>query len=175
FCSLAQGGEVGGTGEKITAPWTKQLATVDQIDGEPILFVLIGKVAPEIIVWPHSPQGLKREGDQAPRPKAVVVVAGVLDMNLYSRAELACVLVKRRLEPTVPQPSTMHPTGREGFHFCHYSARLEIRRAEQLQWTRRAAPLGKSGAFQHHRSGVASRHPQIGCVRARIYPCALAE
>src|SRR5262245_31952206 len=85
------------------------------------------------------------------------------------------MLVKRRLEPAVSQPATTHPLCREGFHLCHQSARLEIRCTEQLQWTRRAAPLGKSRAFQHHRSWVAPGHPEVGCVWAWIHPRALAE
>ena len=38
------------------------------------------------------------------------------------------------------------------------STRLEIRRAEELQRSCRAAPLGQGRAFEHHSSGIAASH-----------------
>jgi hypothetical protein len=52
---------------------------------------------------------------------------------------------------------------------------IQIRSTEKLQWARRAAPLRERRPLEHHRAGIAARHPQVRGVRAGIDPGALAE
>src|SRR5436309_14827081 len=58
--------EIGRRGSGIINPLAQQLASVDEIDSEPIAFVLIGKVAPMIIGPSESPPGLQRKGEEPP-------------------------------------------------------------------------------------------------------------
>ena len=96
-------------------------------------------------------------------------------MKLDSSAQLPRVLVEGRLEPAFAQRAALHPFGRERAHPCQDLFRIQVRGAEELQRTRGAAPFRQRGAFEHHRAGVAARHPEVRRVGAGVDPDALAE
>src|SRR5687767_1111647 len=98
------------------------------------MFILIRKIAPEIVVRPQSAQCFEHESYDPPGAKCFVVVTRIIDMNLNSRAKLACVLMKSRLEPALTQTTAAQPCRRERFHLCQQFARFQIGRAEKFQW-----------------------------------------
>src|SRR5687768_11992782 len=82
----------------IVDPLAQQAAAVDDIDRPPAV-VLVGEVAPQLVLRPQPAQRLEREGHQPPGPERGVVVGRVLDMDLQPGAQLAGMLVESRLEP----------------------------------------------------------------------------
>ena len=86
----------------------------------------------------------------------------ILDVNLHAGAELAGVLVKRRLEPARPQPTAVQPVRRERLHSATSAARIDVGRAEELERSRRAAAFGQRRAFEHDRAGVARAIQRFG-------------
>src|SRR5258708_34840195 len=102
--------QIGGRRRRIVHPTAQQIAPVDHVDRGPVLLILVGKVAPDLVIRPQSPESLEREREQSPRPESlVVIVRGVFHMHLDARAELAYVLMKRRLEPAGPELTATHP------------------------------------------------------------------
>src|SRR5262245_32391088 len=86
--------EVAGRRGGIVHPLAQGRPAIDEIDGETRGFVLVGKFAPERIVGPYRADRLEGESDQPPGPELRVVVAGIVDVDLDARAELAGVLVE---------------------------------------------------------------------------------
>ena len=105
----------------------------------------------------------------------MVRVVAILDVDLDAVAELAGVLVKGRFEPAFAQAATGEPVGRQGVHSGQQRASIEVGGAEEFERAGGAAPFGERRAFEHHRAGVATRHRQVGCVRAGVDPGPLAE
>jgi len=101
FVRARQRVQVGGSRGRVIHQRRSSSLAVDHVDGEAPLLVLVREIPPQRIVGSQTPQRLEREREQPPRPKRlVVVVSGVLDVNLESRAQLAGVLVEGGLEPT---------------------------------------------------------------------------
>src|SRR5712672_3953270 len=95
--------QIGRRRRRIIDPTAQQIAPVDHVNRRPVLLVLIGKVAPDLVVRPQAPQSFECEREQAPRPESlVVVVRRVFHMHLDALAELPGVLMKRGLEPAGP-------------------------------------------------------------------------
>ena len=68
---------------------------------------------------------LERERQQPPRPERRVVVAGPSTWICTPAAELADVLVERRLEPALAQAAAAQPLRRERLHLAS-SARASM-------------------------------------------------
>ncbi len=64
--------------------------------------------------------------------KASVIVPGVVDVDLQTRAEFADVLLKCRFEPALAQAATFQPLRRELVHRGAQSASVDVRRTEQF-------------------------------------------
>ena len=105
----------------------------------------------------------------------MIVVSGVLDVNLESRAQLAGVLVEHGLKPTGTQLATTQPRRRQRPHLRQQRRDIQIRGAQQLQRPRRAAAFRERRALEHHRTGITARHPQVRGVGTRVHPGALAH
>src|SRR5262249_109116 len=71
----------------------------DHVDRALTVFVLVVEITPERIVGIEPPDRLERKRLHAPGLERVVIVRRTLDVDLHAVAELADVLVKRRLEP----------------------------------------------------------------------------
>src|SRR5882724_753104 len=109
--------QIGGRRRGIIHPTAQQIAPVDHVDRGPVLLILVGKVAPDLIIRSLPPQSLEREREQSTRPESlVVIVRAVYHMHLHTRKELPRVLVKRGLEPAGPQATAAHPWRREQTH-----------------------------------------------------------
>src|ERR1700677_2406453 len=75
--------QIGRRGARIVHPTPQQVAAIYHVDGEPVLFVLVRKIAPDHIVRLQSAQRLESKGKQSPwLEPLMVVVRGVLDMHL---------------------------------------------------------------------------------------------
>jgi len=85
------------------------------------------------------------------------------------------MLVEGRLEPHVAQAAAGEPFGRELSHLGDDGARIDVGRAEQLERPGGAAALRQHRPFQHHRASIGARHIDVGGVRARVDPGALAR
>ena len=65
-----------------------------------------------------------------------------LGVELQAGAKLSDMLVKGRLEPAFTQAAALQPLRSERAHSLHQVADRQVRRTEELKWTRRAASLG---------------------------------
>jgi hypothetical protein len=139
------------------------------------VFVFVGEVAPQRVVRVEPADRLEGQGLQAPGLEGGMVVASVLDVDLQAVAQLAGVLVEGRLEPAFAQHAAGQPVRGEAAHFGEHGAGVDIRRAEQFERPRRAAPFGQRRAFEHHGAGIGAGHPQVGRVRAGVDPGPFAE
>src|ERR1700680_4081534 len=101
------------------------------------------------------------EGERldAPRLEYLVIVAGTLRVNLHAVAKLARMFVERGLEPAIAQAATIEPPRRQGDHFLHDSAGIDIGSAEQFERAGGAAPFRERRALDHHRARIGARHP----------------
>ena len=81
------------------------------------MLVLVGEVAPQVVLGLQVAQSLEGQGLQSPWLECDVIVRAVLDVCLQPGTEQALVLVERRLEPARAQPATRQPGGREPVHF----------------------------------------------------------
>ena len=94
------------------------------------------------------PERFERKRHQTPRPERIVHVCRVVDVQLQPRAQRSCVLVKGRLEPAGPQPTTLEPGWRDCRHCGQPLACIETWRTEQLEWPGRPAAFRQRRAFK---------------------------
>src|ERR1700723_1325603 len=168
--------QIGRRRRRIVHPTTQQIAAVDHVDRGPALFILVGKVAPNLVIRPQPPESLEREREQSPRPERfVVIVHGVFHRHLDACAELAYVLMKRRLEPAGPEPAATHPWRCKRMHLCQQCRHVQIRRPEQLQRPGGAATFRQFGGFEHPRAGIAAPHQELGSFGPGVAPRPPAE
>src|SRR5262249_61648130 len=104
----------------------------------------------------------------------MMIVGGAFGMDLHAVAKLAGVLVKRGFEPALAHATTFEPVWREGSHFLDDCPRVDIRCAEQLKWSGCAATFRERRSFEHHRSSVGARHPQIRRIGTWVHPSVFA-
>ncbi len=94
---------------RVLYPLPQAWATVDQIEGEPVVFVLVGKLTPERKLRVQRVTCLEQGRDQPPGAKRLMPVTGEIDVQLDAVAQFADVLVKGRLEPAFPQGASPKP------------------------------------------------------------------
>src|SRR5690606_19431247 len=99
------------------------------------------------ILWIELADRLERDRLQRPRLERRVVVRRILDVDLHAVAECADVLVERRLEPAIAEPAAVEPARRERAHRRDELARVDVRRAEELERPRRPAALRQRRAL----------------------------
>src|SRR5207342_207150 len=133
-------------------------------------FVLVSEFAPERVIWIETTNCLEGKCLQAPWLERMMIVGGAFSVDLHAVAKLTGVLMKRGLKPALAQATTFEPLRCEGFHFLHDRPRVDIGRTEQFKRSRGAAPFRERSPFEHDRSRVGARHPQIRRVRTRVYP-----
>ena len=80
------------------------------------MLVLVGEVAPQVVVGIEAADGLERQRLQPPGAEGGVVVGGALGDDLHAVAELADVLVEGGLEPAVAQRAAAQPVRRQRPH-----------------------------------------------------------
>src|SRR5260221_2066756 len=125
--------QIGGRRRRIIHPTAQQIAPVDHVDRGPVLLVLVGKLAPDLVIRPQAPQSFECEREQSPRPESlVVIVRRVFHMHLDTLAELPGVLMKRGLEPAGTQSTATHPRRCKRTHLRQQCPHVQIRRTEQL-------------------------------------------
>src|SRR5262245_30430125 len=104
-----------------------------------------------------------------------MVVARAFCVNLHAAAELADMLMERRLEPAIAEAATMKPLRRERLPGLDDLACIDVRGAEGFKWPCRATSFRERRALDHHRARVGARHPEVRRVGAGIDPGALAQ
>ncbi len=67
---------------RIIDPLTQQLAAIDQVDGEPRLFVFVMEVAPQRVLAAQPPYALECARQQAPRAELAMAVGAIVDVDL---------------------------------------------------------------------------------------------
>src|SRR6516225_1675124 len=85
----------------IVHPFPQQWTAVDHIDGELATLVLVREVAPQLIVWIQTANGLERERLNTPRLERLVIVADTFSVGLNAVAQPAGMLLEGGLEPTI--------------------------------------------------------------------------
>src|SRR5271165_2556931 len=126
--------QIGRRRRRIVDPTAQQIAAVDHVDCGPVLLVLVGKVAPDLVIRPQPPQSFEHEREQSPGPESLmVIIRGIFHVHLDSRAKLPRVLMKRGLKPAGPKPTATHPWRRKRTHLRQQRSDVQIRRTEQLQ------------------------------------------
>jgi hypothetical protein len=101
---------------RVIDPLAQQWRTVDQVDGQSLEFVFVGKIAPQRVVWLQLPQRLESQALQAPGAETGGVGRAIVDVDLHAVAELAGVLVESRLEPAFAQSAAEQPVRCQGVH-----------------------------------------------------------
>lgn len=87
--SLVGSGEIVKIGRQrggIIHPLTQQFTPVDNIDGQAIGFVFVGKIAPERIIRSQSSQAFEGQCYEAPGLECIVIVSPIINMDLYPGA-----------------------------------------------------------------------------------------
>src|SRR5260370_21684482 len=70
--------QIGRRRRRIVHPTAQQIAPVDYVDCGPVLLVLVGKVAPDLLVGPQPPQSFEREREQSPTPESLAFIVPVV-------------------------------------------------------------------------------------------------
>jgi len=117
--TTGQGFQIARGGSRIVHPLPQQFAAVDQVDGQALELVFVGKVAPQGVVRPELAQGLEGQGLEAPGAEFLVIIAGTFDVDLQPGAELAGMFMEGRLEPAFPQPAADQPVRGQGMSDQH--------------------------------------------------------
>ena len=94
---------------RIVDPGPKARSAIDDVDGELAERILVGKIAPEIIVRVEPTDRLEGQRLNSPGFEGVMEIERAFRMDLHAAAEPSDMLVEGRLEPDVAKPASLNP------------------------------------------------------------------
>ena len=65
----------------VVDPLPQKFTAVDQVNGQAVVLVLVGKIPPQVLIGPAPMQGLEGTRHQPPRPELLVSKGNVINMK----------------------------------------------------------------------------------------------